>query len=129
MFIRDENEKRKVYEYEIVEVNQSSAYAVPVDQLKEYFKDPKKHKYLRERINQRTHEVKGNGWGRYYRMWITKEDFEKNVQYNDTLKMTRQKAYEIFNSLPLSHLEEFINNYEKTKKTKYTKMFVSFLHA
>lgn len=108
VFFRGSGDKREINEHIIVEANNSSAYAISTDDLDKYNADIKNHSYLRRRITQRTHEVKGLGFGDSYVLWLSKESFEANVKYNKDLKTARKKAHEIVDSMTLAGLENFI---------------------
>lgn len=112
MFFRNKNGDREIDEFEVVEANKSSAYAVPVVDLAKYKKDIKEHSYLRRRIEQRTHNVKGSGFGDSYVLWLTKESFEANVKYNNELVVARKKAHELVDRMTLGGLENLINKFE-----------------
>ena len=116
LFYGGDNEKRKVEPYEIVEANASSAYAVPQDELMNYYSDPKKHAYLKRRILQRTHEVKGNGWGGHYTLWRKEEDFHRNVTYNRDIQAARKEAHALMDKLPLKTLQEIIQTHTKGRE-------------
>lgn len=113
MFFRIKREDdRKVDEYQIIESNNSSAYAVSVDDLVRYNKDPKSHSYLRRRIQQNNHNVIGNGFGDNYDLWLTKESFEANVKYNKDWSVARKKAEEIVSGMTLDELKSLIKEYK-----------------
>lgn len=106
------NEERKIREYVVVDANKSSAYLIDIDRLEKYNEDPKRHAYMKRRVEQRTHNVKGDGLGTHFTLWMSEEDFQKNVIYNKTIKETRQQAHELIDKLPLSILKEFINQFQ-----------------
>ncbi|WP_342511944.1 hypothetical protein MKY34_15080 [Sporosarcina sp. FSL K6-1522] len=112
MFFRNKNNDREIDEFEVVEVNKSSADAVSADKLVKYNKDTKEHSCLRRRLEQRTHNVKGDGFGDTYILWLSKESFEANVRYNKDLGDARKKAHKIVDSLTLGGLENLINRFE-----------------
>ena len=112
MYFRNKNGEREIYEFEVVEANNSSAYAVSVDSLDKYIIDAKKYSYLRRRIVQRTHEVKGSGFGDSYVLWLSKESFKANVKYNKDITVARKKAHEIVDRMTLGGLENLINKFE-----------------
>lgn len=99
---------RSIDEHEIIEVNKTSAYAMRLDLVEEYKDNLLEHKFLAERINQRTHEVKSNGWGTHYRLWLTKEAFEKDVKRVNDTTLARQKAIEKVKKMSLEQLQEFL---------------------
>jgi len=106
MFLRQD--KRSVSEHEIIEVNKTSAYAMRLDLIEQYKDSIHEKKHLAERINQRTHKVKSNGWGTHYRLWLTKEAFEVSVQRQKDIKISRKKAHELVSKMSLEQLQEFI---------------------
>ncbi|MEY9976545.1 hypothetical protein [Lysinibacillus sp. RC79] len=106
MFLRQD--KRSIAEHEIIEVNKASAYAMRLDLIEEYKDNLLEKRFLAERINQRTREVKSNGWGTHYRLWLTKEAFEASVQRQKDLKIARKKAHELVSKMSLEQLQEFI---------------------
>lgn len=116
-FFRSANSERNVYEYEIVESNNSSAYAVSVDCLEKYKKDMKGNSFLKHRIEQSTYRVK-RGLGDSFSLWVTKEAFEKNVQYNKDMIEARKKAHTLIDSMPLSKLNDLLEQFEPKNKAK-----------
>lgn len=112
MFLRSEGENRIISEYQIVEANSSSAYAVPLDVLDEYNRNIKRHSYFRRRITQRNHKVKSDGFGGSYILWLSEESFENNVKYNKDLVVARKKAHETVGELTLAGLENLIDRFE-----------------
>lgn len=112
MFFRSTGDQRKVSRYEIVEANKSSAYAIPAGRLDEYNEDPKRHAYMRKRIVQRNHKVLGDGMGGHYTLWLSSEDFESNVTYNQEIKEVRKQAQDVLNQLTLSDLKKFIQQFD-----------------
>ncbi|MFE3573916.1 hypothetical protein [Lysinibacillus sp. NPDC059133] len=106
MFLRQNG--RSIAEHEIIEVNKTSAYAMRLDLIEEYKDNLLEKRFLAERINQRTHEVKSNGWGTHYRLWLTKEAFEASVQRQKDTKIARKKAHELVSKMSLEQLQEFL---------------------
>ena len=96
------NRERSVCEYEIVEANRSSAYAVRLDNLA-------KEKPYRERIDQRTRDIKSSGsFGIRDVYWESKEAFEADVKRVNDTAIARQKAIEIVKNMSLEQLQEFL---------------------
>lgn len=101
--------ERSVFEAEIVEVNKSSAYAVNINQLTAYnLEKPNLRKYMCDKIDQRTHQIKDSTLGYYYRLWLSKEDFERSVELQkekvELLKQTQEKV----KGMTLQQLREFV---------------------
>ncbi len=95
--------KRSAYEYEIVESNKSSAYAVDVDNLH-------KENPVRKRIVQRTREIKSNfSFGYDYILWESKEAFEKNVERQEQARIMRAQAIEKVKKMKFDELKSFLN--------------------
>lgn len=112
MFWRSDFEERSVTEYRVVEVNNSSAYAVSLSRIEEYEADRSKYSFMRSRIDQRSHKVKGGGFGDIYRLWLSEEAFIENVNYGKALAAARIKAHEIVDSMSLAGLENIIKKFE-----------------
>lgn len=106
-------EERSIEEYQVVEVNKTSAYIVATEKLDKFNEDPKRHKYLKRRVNLRTHEVERDGFGGSFALWLKAEAFEKNVAYNKEIAENRKQAHDIVNELPLSELKTFISKFAK----------------
>lgn len=100
--------ERAIHEHKIVEVNNSSAYAIALEDLEKYKEDPKRLSYCRKRIVQRTHEIKGDGFGTTYHLWLTPEAFERSVQYGIDKKAAFAAATKKLSTLNLSELKEFL---------------------
>ncbi|MFY0744801.1 hypothetical protein AB1K09_20240 [Solibacillus silvestris] len=100
--------ERKVTEYEVVETNSSSAYAVRVKQLEAFREKGKNYPYSRTRIIQRTHAVANSILGYSEKLWLTEEDFERNVQYNKELKDLRSKAIDLVNKMTADELRKVL---------------------
>ncbi|MGE7839573.1 hypothetical protein ACQKNX_02160 [Lysinibacillus sp. NPDC093712] len=105
-FLRQE--KRSIDEHEIIEVNNTSAYAMRLDLIEKYKDGILERKHLAERIKQRTYEVKPSGWGTPYRLWLSKEAFEASVQRQSDTKIARKKAHELVDKMNLSKLKKFL---------------------
>jgi len=105
-FLRQD--KRSISEHEIIEVNKTSAYAMRLELIEKHKDNLLEKKFLAERINQRSHEVKSSGWGTHYRLWLTKEGFEASVQHQKDLKIARKKAHELVSKMTLTQLQEFL---------------------
>ncbi len=100
-------DERSAYEYEIVEANKSSAYAVGVEYLH-------KENPTRKRIVQRTREIKSNfSFGYDYRFWETKEAFEQNVERQKQARIMRAQAIEKVNKMKFDELKSFLNEKDK----------------
>lgn len=96
------NRERSVSEYEIVEANRNSAYAVRLDNLGE-------DKPYRERIDQRTREIKSSGsFGVKDIYWESKEAFEADVKRVKDTAIARQNALEKVKQMSLEQLQEFL---------------------
>lgn len=104
--------ERSISECKIVEANKSSAYAVSIEDIAAYEEAHKTFAHFRRRIDQRTHDIKGRGWGDSYRLWLTKEDFEHNVQYVKEMSEARKKGHALVDTLTLSELNKLIGNFE-----------------
>lgn len=100
--------ERKVTEYEVVETNSSSAYAVRVKQLEEFREKGKDYPYSRTRIIQRTHAVANSILGYSEKLWLTEEDFERNVQYNKEVRELRAKAIHLVNQMNANELRKVL---------------------
>ncbi|MEQ6353963.1 hypothetical protein ABNX05_04985 [Lysinibacillus sp. M3] len=96
------NRDRSVREYEIVEANRNSAYAVRVDNLG-------KDKPYRERIDQRTRKIKSAGsFGIGEIFWDSKEAFEADVKRVNDTEIAREKAIKKVNKMSLEQLQELL---------------------
>lgn len=96
------NRERSLDEYEIVEANRNSAYAVRIENLG-------KDKPYRERIDQRTREIKSSGsFGIRDVFWESKEAFEADVKRVNDTAIARQKAIEKVKNMSLEQLQEFL---------------------
>lgn len=96
------NRERSVSEYEIVEANRNSAYAVRLVNLG-------KDKPYRERIDQRTREIKSSGsFGVKDIYWESKEAFEADVKRVKDTAIARQNALEKVKQMSLEQLQEFL---------------------
>lgn len=96
------NRERSVSEYEIVEANRNSAYAVRLDNLD-------KEKPYRERIDQRTRKIKSSGsFGVKDIYWESKEAFEADVKRVKDTAIARQNALEKVKKMSLEQLQEFL---------------------
>lgn len=109
MFFIDK--EREVYEYEVVKANKTSAYVVYIGYLEKYKNDNKKHKNLKRRVVQRTHEVIGNGFREQYGFWLTKEEFEENVKHENEFNTAKVEVMEIVDNLTLVELQEIQTKY------------------
>ncbi|MDM5245735.1 hypothetical protein [Lysinibacillus sp. G4S2] len=98
------NRDRSISEYEIVEANRNSAYAVRVNNLD-------KDKPYRDRIDQRTRKIKGSGSfgvGEVFRE--SKEVFEADVKRVNDTEIAREKAIKKVNKMSLEQLEELLGD-------------------
>lgn len=96
------NRERSVSEYEIVEANRNSAYAVRLDNLD-------KEKPYRERIDQRIREIKSSGsFGVNDIYWESKEAFEADFKRVKDTAIARQNALEKVKKMSLEQLQEFL---------------------
>ncbi|MED4718274.1 hypothetical protein [Bacillus badius] len=94
--------KRYIDEYEIVEANKSSAYAVRVEDLE-------KENPSRKRIEQGTRKVIARySMGESYYFWETKEKFEQSVKRQAETISMRQKAIEKVKTMNFEQLKEFL---------------------
>lgn len=112
-FSKNKNEDRKVSECEVVEANKTSAYAVEVDKLEAFKEEPNKYGYRKRKISQRTHEVKGDGFGSGFILWMSESDFNEDLEEKEEVKAARQKAQELVNKLSLEELSDFLNQFNK----------------
>lgn len=101
-------EPRSIVEYEVIEANRNSAYVVRVGGLEKYKADPIKEKWSKTRVEQKTYDVKNSMAGYGYRLWLTKEDFERNVQYNKEVKELRAKAIQLVNQMNVNELRKVL---------------------
>ncbi|WP_324730254.1 hypothetical protein VO178_09545 [Lysinibacillus fusiformis] len=98
------NRDRSISEYEIVEANRNSAYAVRVDNLG-------KDKLYRNRIDQRTRKIKGSGsFGVGEVIWESKEAFEADVKRVNDTEIAREKAIKKVNKMSLEQLQELLGD-------------------
>ncbi len=98
------NRDRSISEYEIVEANRNSAYAVRVDNLG-------KDKPYRNRIDQRTRKIKGSGsFGVGEVIWESKEAFEADVKRVNDTEIAREKAIKKVNKMSLEQLQELLGD-------------------
>ena len=94
------DDKRSVREYEVVKSNGASAYVIRVEDLE---KAKRGERVSENRINQKTYHA-SNSVSRF-NVWLTKEEFEQNVQYNNDLKTMRQQAHAAVDKMNLSQLK------------------------
>lgn len=100
--------ERKVNEYEVVEANSSSAYAVRVKDLEKSCEEGKDYPYSRTRIVQKTHTVVNVIFGYEERLWLTEEDFESNVQYNREVKELRTRVTQLVSKMNAEELRKVL---------------------
>jgi len=94
---------RKIHEYEIVEANSSSAYAVRVEDLGE-------KKALRKRIEQRTGKIVNSiSIGYAYYLWESKEAFENSLKRQEETIRLRKEAIEKVKEMNLEQLQAFLH--------------------
>lgn len=98
------NRDRSISEYEIVEANRNSAYAVRVDNLG-------KDKPYRNRIDQRSRKIKGSSsFGVGEVIWESKEAFEADVKRVNDTEIAREKAIKKVNKMSLEQLRELLGD-------------------
>lgn len=100
--------ERKVTEYEVVETNSSSAYAVRVNKLEEFREKGTDYPYSRTRIIQRTHAVANSILGYSEKLWLTEADFESNVQYNKEVKELRFRVTNLVSKMSVEELRKVL---------------------
>lgn len=106
-----EHAERDVREIEVVEVNKTSAYAVEVNNLEGYLKNPRQNKHLCYRINQRTHKVVET-YGFSYILWQTREAFDNHVTTSITRQKLRKQVIEHVNKMDVALLQEVLRTIE-----------------
>jgi len=93
--VRNEAEPEKMI---VLEANKTSAYIWHNDKSKARFK-----------VNQKTHVVKYSiPDGRLYRLWLSKENYERNVAYEIEMKELLAQAREKINNMSLDALRTFV---------------------
>lgn len=82
----------------VLEANKTSAYIWRNDQSK-----------VRYVVNQKTHQVKYTiPDGRSYRLWLSKEEYERNVAYEKEMKELLEQAHKKINQMNLDDLRTFV---------------------
>lgn len=99
---------RSIDAFEIVEANQSSAYAVRADSMDTL-------KPLKQRINQRTLEMNGYGIGFSYKVWLSEEAFHRDVETVKKTNLAKAEALKIVKNLELNDLELLIQQFGQKK--------------
>lgn len=103
------NEPRTVIAHEVVRANKSSAYISPLDEVRSARKDDRYIKYLL-RVSQKTHEVHFGIMGFDKKLWLTKEDFQRNVQLSAEYKALHDQAFELVKKMNLQQLRAFVED-------------------
>lgn len=101
----DGSTSRQIREAKVVKANKSSAYVVEKSDLE-------KEKPFEYRVDQKTFRIKNTGiFGYQNILWLSKEDFERDVKYENELKINKEKLLKKVNES---------NDLEKIKKALET---------
>lgn len=93
----DEPEKMRVHE-----ANKTTAYI--------WYDEADTSSRVRYKVNQKTHAVKyAIPDGRSYRLWLSYEDYKKNVAYEKEMIQLKKQAHELVNNMTMEQLQELIS--------------------
>ncbi|MET3505493.1 hypothetical protein [Halalkalibacter oceani] len=98
-FWGDIDHEQKLEEMIVLEANKTSAYIW-------YYEKSK----VRYKVDQKTHQVQyGIPDGCSYRLWLSKEEYEKNVSYKKEMKEMLEQAHKKVNQMSLEELRILVN--------------------
>ena len=99
---------REIREYEVIEANSSSAYIVRVDIVEQFKANPVENKYSKIRVKQANYDVETFSIGYSKILWLSKEAFERNVQYNKEVKELRSRVTQLVSKMNVEELRKVL---------------------
>lgn len=99
--------ERSVYEYVVVEVNNTSAYITLAG------RENKKSRPL-VRVDQRTHTPRSIFVGYMLKLWLTEESFLEDVRYQERYRELKDLAIDKVRFMGYQELEDFVGSKEET---------------
>ena len=118
MYFQANSQDRAVHEFEIIEANKSSAYAVSAQKSALYKESPKSYVNMKNRIDQRTHRVQSAGFGATYVLWLTEEEFLQDMEHTVAISNAREIACDAVNDMTLAELNLLSKNIHDIKRLR-----------